>query len=219
MITDLRRFSHSIRTLVSLWYNSSGTKLPLFRRFSPGVTFKRSSPSMSSLTVPETSSHAKGFGPFLTLTGFLPSMNTLRLGKEWTNEEVLSTFARFTFLPRVSLPVWNQGGTITKGSLSPAWILLGQTNKGEWRPFHTHCTLGSSLVRTLTWWAEKQLSQQVYPHTLHSKYDCFWSATCYLEQKQSRHKILSHILCIYKASQRECAIAAWAWPLLWFCWA
>ena len=183
---------------------------------------------MSSLTVPETSSHVKGFGPFLTLKGFLPSMNTLRLGKEWMKAERLSTFTRFTtFLPHVSLPIWNQGGAITKGSLiflysngfSPAWILLGQTNKGEWRPFHIHCTLGSSLVRTLTWWVEKQLPQKVYPHTLHSKYDCLWNGKCYLEQKQSRHKILAHILCIHKASQCECAIAAWAWPRLWFCWA
>ena len=37
---------------------------------------------MSSLIVPETSSYVKGFGPFLMLTGFLLSMNTLRLGEE-----------------------------------------------------------------------------------------------------------------------------------------
>jgi hypothetical protein len=186
-------------------------------------------------------------------------MNTLRLGKEWMKAERLSTFTRFTtFLPHVSLPIWNQEGAVLKGSLiflyskgfSPAWILLGQTSKGEWRPFHIHCALGSSLVRTLTWstftvlwgplvrtltwstftvlwgplvrtltwWVEQQLPRKVHPHTLHSKYDCLWSGKCYLEQKQSRHKILSHILCIHKASQCECAIAAWAWPLLWFCW-
>ena len=37
---------------------------------------------------------------------------------------------------------------------------------------------------------------------------CLWNGKCYLEQKQSRHKILAHILCIHKASQCECAIAA-----------
>ena len=114
--------------------------LPLFRRFSPEVTFKRSFSSISSLIVPEPSPLVKGFHRFLMLTGFLPSMNTLRLGKGWMKAEGLSTFTGFTgFLLPVSLPMWNQGGAISKGSLiflyskgfSLAWILLGQTNKSE----------------------------------------------------------------------------------------
>ena len=122
---------------------------PRFRRCSPEVTFKRSFSSISSLIVPELSPLVKGFHRFLMLTGFLPSTNILRLGKGWMKAEGLSTFTGFTgFLLPVSLPMWNQGGAIMKGSLiflyskgfSPAWILLGQTNKSEWRFFHIHCT-------------------------------------------------------------------------------
>lgn len=76
------------------------------------------------------------------------------------NEEVLSTFARFTFL-RVSLFPMESGGTITKGSLSPAWILLGQTNMGEMKSFPHSLYSGSSLENPHMM-RGKQLSQQVY---------------------------------------------------------
>ena len=182
-MTGLRRFSHSIWTLLFGIIPQSKT-LSLFRRFSPEVIFKRSFSSMSSLTVTEKSPLVKGFHPFLMLTGFLPSMNTLGLCKRWMKAEGLSTCTGFMgFLLHVSLPMWNQGVAIMKGSLiflhskgfSPVWILLGQTNKGEWRLF-IHLVQWMYTAHALLW--EFLLWE--------SSHD---------EWKNSCHKSYTHILC------------------------